>query len=119
MIDIPRHELLDKLADGWRVRIKGGYVKGNMNNLKTVTELRGMDFGCLIDREWEGVPHQPVLQYGNLNIQTAFKQLNDTGAAFICRADWRNTKLTLKDCHGAILHLLLADILANDWEVWA
>jgi hypothetical protein len=117
MIDIPRHELLDKLAAGWKVRIKSKYAGDNNYNLKTMHELRGMDFGCLIDREWEGEPHQPMLKYGNLDIHTAFKQLNNTGAAFICRADWRNTKITLNNCNE-VLHFLQRDILCKDWEVW-
>ena len=119
MKDIPRNELLDKLAAGWKVRIKNDrfYVEGNTNNLQNLFELKGMDIGCLIDREWEGIPHTPKLDYQNLDIKTAFKCLT-TGAAFIRRADHGNSKLTLKDCHGVVLHLLLADILAKDWEVW-
>ena len=117
MIDILRNELLDKLAAGWKVRIKGNYVEGNTNHLKSLFELKGMDIGCLIDRDWEGIPYTPELKYQNLDIKTAFKSLT-TGAAFIRRADFRDSKLTWKDCHGIVLHLMLADILASDWEVW-
>ena len=119
MKDIPRNELLDKLADGWKVRIKNDkfYVEGNTNNLKSLFELKGMDIVCLIDRAWEGIPHTPKLNYQNLDIKTAFKCLT-TGAAFIRRADRGDAKLTLRDCDGGVLRILLVDILANDWEVW-
>lgn len=116
MQDIPRNELLDKLAAGWKVRVKGYHVEGNMNDLRGLFELKGMDIECLIDRNWEGIPHEPELKYRNQTITAAIKCLN-TGAAFIRRSDWRREKITLKT-FGSGFTFTLRDILNEDWEVW-
>lgn len=111
MQNIPRNELLDKLAAGWKVRTKG-YGKNTLNNLE---ELQGIDLKCLIEDDWEGEPPGPVKNYDGLDILTAFRHLRG-GAAFIRRVCWGNVKpITSK---APYLHLSVDDILANDWEVW-
>jgi hypothetical protein len=110
MQDIPRNELLDKLAAGWKVRTKA-YGKNSLNNLE---ELQGIDLKCLIKDDWEGEPPGPALLCKNTCIMTAFEELRD-GAVFIRRTAW--TKASI--CKNTLsLMCSVEDILATDWEVW-
>jgi len=116
MIDIPRNELLDKLAAGWKVRTKA-YGK---NTLNTLEELQGIDLKCLIEDDWEGEPPGPVLRSKNCDIVFAFNELQNHGAKFICRPSWREQydDWTPIESAGGETLLETRDILANDWEVW-
>ena len=111
MQDIPRNELLDKLAAGWKVRTKA-YGKNTLNNLE---ELQGIDLKCLIEDDWEGEPPGLVKNYDGLDILTAFRHLRG-GAAFVRRVSGRDEMKVLAT--HSIICLSTCDILATDWEVW-
>lgn len=117
MQDIPRNELLDKLAAGWKVRTKA-YGKSSLNNLE---ELQGIDLKCLIEDDWEGEPPGPAKNYDGLDMLTAFRHLRG-GAAFVRRTTWKKLyKCTFDASHPVDLQkyeIGFDDILATDWEVW-
>ena len=112
MKDIPRNELLDKLAAGWKVRTKA-YGKNSLNNLE---ELQGIDLKCLIEDDWEGEPGLPQLYLKNVSAQVAFRQLKSNATKFICRTAWPAPKQItfIRDN----ISLSIDDVLADDWEVW-
>lgn len=112
MIDIPRNELLDKLAAGWKVRTKA-YGK---NTLNTLEELQGIDLKCFIEDDWEGEPGLPQLYLKNVSAQVAFRQLKSSATKFICRTAWPAPKQItfIRDN----ISLSIDDVLADDWEVW-
>lgn len=113
MQDIPRNELLDKLAAGWKVRTKA-YGKNTLNNLE---ELQGIDLKCLIQDDWEGEPPELMCVYCGLKVDSAFRYLRVSkfNLKFIRRKSWPCTKF-LKD--DSAVELLVSDIVAEDWEVW-
>jgi hypothetical protein len=118
MQDIPRNELLDKLASGWKVRTKA-YGKNTLNNLE---ELQGIDLKCLIQDDWEGEPPLPELKTRHCYIAFAFDELKNHKAKFIRRAAWKPTWQCTFDANHPIdlqkYELSLDDILSSDWEVW-
>ena len=111
MKDIPRNELLDKLAAGWKVRTKA-YGKNTLNNLE---ELQGIDLKCFIEDDWEGEPPGPVKLFAGASITEAIT-LRDKSSekAFVRRADWVEHR---RICEN-VFNLVKSDILAHDWEVW-
>lgn len=112
MQDIPRNELLDKLASGWRVRVK---TRSNCNTLCSIVELQGIDMRALIDADWEGEPPEPVCTGSLCAIVQAFEKLRD-GAVFIRRPHWeKRRQITARH---EFFNFETSDILANDWEVW-
>ena len=110
MTDIPRNELLDKLAAGWKVRTKA-YGKNTLNNLE---ELQGIDLKCLIEDDWEGEPPGPQQTYKGVSIVVAFRHMRG-GEAFIRRSAWTKASI-FQDTVS--LTCSVDDILAHDWEVW-
>jgi hypothetical protein len=117
MQDIPRNELLDKLAAGWKVRTKA-YGKSSLNNLE---ELQGIDLKCLIEDDWEGEPPGPSILHKHCSIDFAFRELK-RGARFIRRPSWSEKGKCIFDKNhpqaGHVYELRLEDILICDWEVW-
>ena len=112
MKDIPRNELLDKLAAGWKVRTKA-YGKNTLNNLE---ELQGIDLKCLIEDDWEGEPPEAKCLSGKLYMVTAFALLQDGKARFIRRPSWDKGKAFK---HSVMCFALnYEDIQTSDWEVW-
>lgn len=103
MTDIPRDELLDKLAAGWKVRRNNWAKDCYIASAGSSTSCHWFD---LLKDDWEGEPPEPRLRNDNQTLSVAVAYLKD-GAAFIRRKDWDGF-------HG----LTIKDILANDWEVW-
>jgi hypothetical protein len=103
MQDIPRNELLDKLAAGWKVRRK------DWKNF-----YDAFNRADLIANDWEGEPPEPVRSYKSVDIVTAFRHLQG-GAAFIRRTSWGKAEITSKPSY---VRISADDILATDWEVW-
>jgi hypothetical protein len=114
MQDIPRNELLDKIAAGWKVRRKswdvGWEVSKNGGSLATPTLL------VLLSEDWEGEPPKPKMRHAYCPIVFAFTELAGHGCAFIRRPNWVQGTELYKHKHYT---LNAEDILSNDWEVWA
>ena len=111
MIDIPRNELLDKLAAGWKVQRK------TYSMPSPALEIGLVRLSDLLANDWEGEPPEPPEPqqiHKNVSIIVAFRHMMD-GAAFIKRAAW--TKASIFQDVGR-LTCSVDDILANDWEVW-
>lgn len=112
MQDIPRNELLDKLAAGWKVRRK------SWDSNATISKAGGAyatPWWALLEDDWEGEPPEPVQSYKNVDIVTAFRHLQG-GAAFIRRSSWADGRRT---CLMATrFEVQLDELLATDWEVW-
>ena len=116
MIDIPRNELLDKLAAGWKVRRKdwpSGWAKQADICQKPEGSILNTD---LIADDWEGEPGLPQLYLKNVSAQVAFRQLKSSATKFICRTAWPAPKQItyIRDN----ISLSIDDVLADDWEVW-
>lgn len=109
MQDIPRNELLDKLAAGWKCRRKSWLKSLNAD------ENDNISVSSLIADDWEGEPPEPVLLCKHTDIVTAFKELRD-GAKFIRRPSWPRVAIFINNDH--LKRVASEDILANDWEVW-
>ena len=113
MQDIPRNELLDKLAAGWKCRRKSW--EENHPHFFSLKENEVITPSALVADDWEGEPPLPVKNYKDVDILTALRHLRG-GAAFIRRVFWCGEKpITSK---APYLHLSVDDILATDWEVW-
>lgn len=115
MIDIPRNELLDKLATGWKVRRKD-WPKGWAKQADICQQPAGSILNTdLIADDWEGEPPEPVRNYEGCSIVFAFKHLKE-GAAFIRRPSWDKSKVFK---HSVMCFALnYEDIQTSDWEVW-
>ncbi len=107
MQDIPRSELLDKLANGWKVRRKA-WDAG-------VFSHKDQDIGIgmkeLIASDWEG--SAPIM-YSGCSASFAFEQLKK-GAAFVRRPGWEIDEFY---CEMDDIYISFEDMLASDWEVW-
>ena len=121
MQDIPRNELLDKLAAGWKARRKSWAKEC------TIGQFGGSTAACWIDllkQDWEGEPPEPICVYCELTIQKAFGYLRDGhyNVRFVRRKSWLPIwKCTYDANHPADLQkheLSFEDIMATDWEVW-
>lgn len=112
MQDIPRNELLDKLAAGWKVRRK----KWSADNTFSVKGQQSVFAKALIADDWEGEPPAPVRKYEGCAITFAFEHLQK-GAAFIRRTAWADRGPITPKAHSYV-HVSDLDILATDWEVW-
>ena len=114
MQDIPRNELLDKLAAGWKLR------RSVWPKEQTISINGGsipMSFTGLITDGWEGEPPLPALKNGHCYVAFAFDELKNHKAKFIRRATWVPYKAIRFG--GDHVTLAVDDILASDWEVWA
>ena len=110
MQNIPRNELLDKLAAGWKVRRKSWRKEFTISESGDSVIIQWCE---LLKDDWEGKPPGPVRMYESCAITFAFEKLRD-GAAFIRRPDW-DGPITRKSLD---VNISVDDILANDWEVW-
>lgn len=112
MQDIPRNELLDKLAAGWKVRRK------DWENGVTIVK-HGGNASChwveMLKGDWEGEPPGPVLNYEGVDAVVAFRHLKH-GAAFIRRSSWPEGRRTYLMADRFEIHI--DELLATDWEVW-
>lgn len=111
MQDIPRNELLDKLAAGWKVRRKAW----NSEDFYGTKTRRTIPASQLLADDWQGEPPEPVRVYERCSVGFAFRHLKND-AKFVRRSTWLpeiNYSVALSQ------HLTIADILATDWEVWA
>lgn len=113
MQDIPRNELLDKLAAGWKVRRKAWPT--NVSWTKSC-ESSGWALADLLADDWEGEPPKPVRTGHNCTSLHAFHCLKD-GAAFIRRAAWRDKDKRYTQGVFSI-SIQLDELVASDWEVW-
>ena len=114
MQDIPRNELLNKLAAGWKVRRK------NWAHGATVSQNGGNTapgWHDLAQDDWEGEPTGPKRIYSDASIEFAFQRLKYNEALFVRRKEWPPELRACKD--GERFGLKTCDILATDWEVWA
>lgn len=111
MQDIPRNELLDKLAAGWKVRRK----KWSADNTFSVKGKESVPAEALIADDWEGEPPGPALKGQGFNIIIAFMRLQN-GAAFIRRSSWQDGRRTC--LISTRFEIDLDELLATDWEVW-
>lgn len=121
MQDIPRNELLDKLAAGWKVRRKdwpNGWAKQADICQQPPGSILNTD---LIADDWEGEPPGPSILHKHCSIDFAFRELK-RGAKFIRRPSWGEKGKCIFDKNhpqvGHVYELRLEDILICDWEVW-
>lgn len=117
MQDIPRDELLNKLAAGWKVRRNNWAKDCYIASAGSSTSCHWFD---LLKDDWEGEPPEPVLKMAQLSVFLAFYQLKYGQAKFVRRPVWADvTKMQFDDPEeDTWFDLLAEDILANDWEVW-
>lgn len=124
MQDIPRNELLDKLAAGWKVR------RNDWENGVTITK-HGGNASChwveMLKGDWEGEPPSPKKLLMNCFFYAAldFKFHNADKATHIRRMDWpADHKLTFKNgfqlvpSDSYLKFIKLECLCENDWEVW-
>lgn len=107
MQDIPRNKLLDKLAEGWRVRRKD-WDAGIFSHKD---EGIGIGIKELIANDWEGKP--PII-YSGCSVSFAFEQLRK-GAKLVRRPSWEEDEFYSEMTD---IYILYEDIVASDWEVW-
>ena len=110
MQDIPRNELLDKLAAGWSVRRKGWREDYNAHK----DEDMSIHIKELLADDWQGEP--PLIKrFENCDCVFAFTELHANGAKLVCRKEWDGSGYQIDDD----IILGYKDLIANDWEVWA
>ena len=114
MKDIPRNELLDKLAAGWKVRRKGWDDASMLISKDYGSNSRQVGWWELLKDDWEGEPPGPQQTYKGVSIVVAFRHMRG-GAAFIRRSAWTKASI-FQDTVS--LTCSVDDILAHDWEVW-
>ena len=112
MQDIPRNELLDLLAAGWKVRRKSWAKECTIGQSGGNTTTHWVD---LLNDDWEGEPPQPLLRHNGKTLSVAVAYLKN-GADFIRRKNWGDFEKYEK--RHALFELSIEDILASDWEVW-
>jgi hypothetical protein len=113
MQDIPRNELLDKLAAGWKVR------RSVWPKEQTISKNGGsitVAYTELIEDDWEGAPIKPTLTLLSVSAPVAFNHLVYHGANYIRRTAWKEGKVIRPG--GDNVTLAINDILAIDWEIW-
>jgi hypothetical protein len=116
MQDIPRGELLDKLADGWTVRRKSWKEGRCISKSGGNTSISGSD---LIEDDWEGISPHSILKTVGCRIIYSMTELSEGRARFVRRNSWGQC-VPLKRCEKqhAPFELSIEDIVANDWEIW-
>ena len=114
MQDIPRNELLDKLAAGWKVRRKSwaesAFLQKDAGLKQDVYILE------LLTSDWEGEPAGPKRIYSDASIEFAFQRLKYDEVLFVRRKEWPPELRAYKN--GERFGVNTCDILATDWEVW-
>lgn len=116
MQDIPRNELLDKLAAGWKVRRKD-WPKGWAKQADICQQPAGSILNTdLIADDWEGEPIKPTLTLLSVSAPVAFNHLVYHGANYIRRTSWKEGRVIRSG--GDNVTLAINDILAIDWEIW-
>ena len=122
MQDIPRNELLDKLAEGWRVRRKSWGCEKDYPFISKQSEVQ-IKLWQYLENDWEGEQLLPELKAERCCIEFAFNELKNNKAKFIRRAAWNPSWKCIFDTrHDSSFQnyeLTLNDILSSDWEVWA
>lgn len=114
MQDIPRNELLDKLADGWKLRRKSWAKECTIGQSGGTTTTHWVD---LLKNDWEGEPPEVKCLSGKLHMVAAFALLQEGTVKFIRRPSWDKCKLFK---HSVMCFALnYEDIQTSDWEVWA
>ena len=118
MQDIPRNELLDKLAAGWKVRVKDSTKE--INPLNSLADLQGVCVAHFVERMWEGEPPKPHApdpkkRFVGCTLQNALR-LSESPYYYVRRPQW--PKLQGMIFGNGPVALTVEDILANDWEVW-
>ncbi len=112
MIDIPRNELLEKLAAGWMVRRKSWYLG--------IFSHRDQDIGIGMDElvadDWEGKPSRRKSNLQGCTCLFAFEQLKN-GASYIRRAEWTDDEGYVSGSED--IYISIEDLLATDWEIWS
>lgn len=112
MIDIPRHELLDKLAAGWKVRRKGWEKHQSISQNGGSVMLGWTE---LLENDWEGESPAPRMIYSGARIADAIILRDQSSEkAFVRRTDWEKHRRISEN----VFNLVRSDILASDWEVW-
>lgn len=116
MQDIPRNELLDKLAAGWKVRRK----KWSADNTFSVKGQESVPAKALIADDWEGEPPKSIIScvYSGLTIHAAMRHMKEdcSSLQFIRRKAWHSSSFVKNDID--FVSLTVSDIIAEDWEVW-
>lgn len=116
MQDIPRNELLDKLAAGWKVRRNNWAKDCYISKIGSSTSCHWFD---LLKDEWEGEPPPELMcVYCELPINRAFTYLKEGkhDLRFVRRKSWPCTKFLKVE--ETTIALPVTDLIANDWEVW-
>lgn len=115
MQDIPRNELLDLLAAGWKVRRKSWAKEYTISQSGGTANLT--HWVDLLKNDWEGEPPKTKCLAGKLHMMAAFALLQEGTVKFIRRPSWDKCKLFK---HSAMcFDLNYEDIQTSDWEVWA
>lgn len=113
MQDIPRNELIDKLAAGWKCRRKSWSLQSYR---LVLADSEFISPQALVANDWEGEPPNPTRMSDCENLIYAIKVLKNKNAKFIRRTGW-NTGAII-DCETNEVVLEFEDVIANDWEVW-
>jgi hypothetical protein len=117
MQDIPRNELLDKLAAGWKVRRKSWATECTISQSGGSTTAHWLD---LLNNDWEGQPPKSITScvYSGLTIHAAMRYMKEdcSSLQFIRRKAWHSSSFVKNDID--FVSLTVSDIIAEDWEVW-
>ena len=114
MQDIKRDELLNKLANGWKVRRNNWAKDCYIASAGSSTSCHWFD---LLKDDWEGEPPEVKCLSGKLHMVAAFALLQEGTVKFIRRPSWDKCKLFK---HSVMCFALnYEDIQTSDWEVWA
>jgi len=120
MQDIPRNELLDKLAAGWKVRRKAWGSEKDYPCISKQSEVQ-MKLWQYLEDDWQGELSLPELRANRCSIEFVFNELKNHKAKFIRRAAWNPSWKCIFDTrHDSSFQnyeLTLTDILSSDWEV--
>lgn len=116
MQDIPRNELLDKLAAGWKVRRKDWDAGVYSHKDEDI----GIGMKELVADDWEGQPPKSITScvYSGLTIHAAMRYMKEdcSSLQFIRRKAWHSSSFVKNDIN--FVSLTVSDIIAEDWEVW-
>lgn len=113
MQDIPRHELLEKIAAGWKVR---RYKWPKEHTISKNGGSVSISYVELLEDDWEGEPIKPTLTLLSVSAPVAFNHLVYHGANYIRRTAWKEGRVIRPG--GDNVTLAINDILAIDWEIW-